>query len=164
MHVHPATFLHALTKHTSVLPATLCHLHNHLLTHVCCPCSTNQTSSATPTTNTTLTIATPCDLKTTFVLTLASKVPSTLTFLNKTFTLPVNPLTSCPASRCVATATSAFEGLPVFNLFKSVGVVPNLTSSNVLNFSFTPALPKVCSQFALACLLACLCFANAIVT
>jgi hypothetical protein len=106
--------------------------------------STNQTSSAIPTTSITKTLSVPCDIVGTFAFELASKVPSSLVFLAKNFTLPINPLASCPKSRCsVSSGTTAFAGLPVYDLFSGMGVLPNLTPSNTLNFSIT-ALPKVC--------------------
>lgn len=52
-------------------------------------------------------------------------------------------LTACPASRCTATnGTQAFQGLPVFDLFKGLGVLPSLAWGDKLNFTIT-ALPKV---------------------
>lgn len=75
---------------------------------------------------------------------LASKAQLAATFLSKDIQFPVNPLASCPKSRCNLlsgtsndTVTSMLTGLPLFDLFTKMGVTMGLGANQLLTFDVT---------------------------
>ena len=71
----------------------------------------------------------------------ASKAALAATFLSKQIQFPVNPLASCPKSRCNlfsgasnTTVITMLSGLPLFDLFSKIGVTMGLGANQLLTF------------------------------
>jgi hypothetical protein len=99
----------------------------------------------------------PCQLPAGEVLAfkIASKAALAATFLSKEIQFPVNPLASCPKSRCNlisgasnTTVTNMLSGLPLFDLFSKMGVTMGLGANQLLTFDVAklnkvrPAQPR----------------------